>query len=644
VVRINIVNAKNLIYGDTLNSYVKITCLTSGIEYGKTKDRKNINPVWNQVFYIPIYDINKKFKIQVYNNNNNNNNKHVSLGFYILDLKDLIKGKRMDLEHDLIKPKNNILRIPLRSNNGKIHFVANFYSSSELERTTKTTKFYKTTITFYNLCNLITRQCKDGSFEITYELVKLFNFNSKDELIKAITVIIKDDEKVKAFHVDIWGTVLIKGNLISFIDTTIYNFINYIKYFNRILNIFRNSLPTALFKTLLWNDDDENYLPYSNDMDWMKTYNKAKAYLKKIETDVETKKNLRNLAKKFINEHFKINKEELLASWFGEAIRSATGVESQSPQTTKNKLEAIKSFLAKILEETAGSLSDKLRAFAIPQKRTGSSNKIVSKEDFNIESGSNETKKEMEKYEVVVKCGESGVVATKTSTRTEDAYGSFEFSSDTIINILPEEITQEEIVEKADTVIDNQPDQYEEKSEKAEKYLKTELESEEKIKELLETTGTIVVEHANKKVIKEKADKLVVEEIQETITEEESIEVMEIQNNDGSFEKISDKITEKLGITTKEINLSIISNTDERVKKLDTKVLVTFLTLAYCNKVLCKYQSKFKAQIEKARSWLHTQVNDEKLEKGLLEFCEKIIVEKVFDKKKEISCFGDIPK
>jgi len=53
-----------------------------------------------------------------------------------------------------------------------------------------------------------------------------------------------------------------------------------------------------------------------------------------------------------------------------------------------------------------------------------------------------------------------------------------------------------------------------EKVTKAEKYLKTELGSEEKIKELLEKTDTVVVDHATKKVIKEKADQTVVQEIQ----------------------------------------------------------------------------------------------------------------------------------
>ncbi|GBB85012.1 hypothetical protein RclHR1_01160006 [Rhizophagus clarus] len=176
-----------------------------------------------------------------------------------------------------------------------------------------------------------------------------------------------------------------------------------------------------------------------------------------------------------------------------------------------------------------------------------------------------------------------------------------------------------------------------EKVEKAEKYLKTELGSDEKINELLEKTDTVVVEHATKKIIKEKADQSVVKEIQETVTEEEITEVIEVQNNEGSYEKISDKITEKLGEITTENISSSVRIPDERVKKLDTKVWNTFITIAYSNKVLGKHKPKLTNQNEKALAWLHTQINDEKLEKDILESCEKIVVERVSNKKKESS-------
>ncbi|PKC13639.1 hypothetical protein RhiirA5_410368, partial [Rhizophagus irregularis] len=174
-----------------------------------------------------------------------------------------------------------------------------------------------------------------------------------------------------------------------------------------------------------------------------------------------------------------------------------------------------------------------------------------------------------------------------------------------------------------------------EKVAKAEKYLKTELGSDEKIKELLKKTDTAVVDLATKKVkkvIKEKADQVIVEKIQGAVTEKDITEVIETQNNDGSYKKISDQITEKLGITIIENISSSIHIIDERVRKFDTKVWNTFITIAYCNKVL----GKWIVQIEKARAWLHAQIENEKLENKILESCEKVI-EEVYSKKKELS-------
>ncbi|CAB4405260.1 unnamed protein product [Rhizophagus irregularis] len=110
-----------------------------------------------------------------------------------------------------------------------------------------------------------------------------------------------------------------------------------------------------------------------------------------------------------------------------------------------------------------------------------------------------------------------------------------------------------------------------EKVAKAEKYLKTELGSEEKIKELLEKTDTVVVDHAAKKVIKEKADQSVIQEIQETVTEEEITKVIEIQNKEGSYEKYLTKLpknldSEKVAEASKKEALKEIQITPEITK------------------------------------------------------------------------------
>ncbi|RGB29734.1 hypothetical protein C1646_311063 [Rhizophagus diaphanus] len=132
---------------------------------------------------------------------------------------------------------------------------------------------------------------------------------------------------------------------------------------------------------------------------------------------------------------------------------------------------------------------------------------------------------------------------------------------------------------------------------------------------------------------------IIIKRVQESVTVEESIKVIETQTKEGSYEKISDKITDKLGIiTTENISTSILNaiGPDERIKKFDTKIWNTVITIAYCNKMLGKHKSKWYTPNEKARAWLYEQIKDEELIIEILESCEKVIVEKVFNKKKEL--------
>ncbi|PKC13741.1 hypothetical protein RhiirA5_495890, partial [Rhizophagus irregularis] len=730
VARINIVNVKNL-NSDTLD--VRITCLESGNKYSKTHVCENINSKWNQVFYIPIYNIDKKLKIRVCGDIAFF--KSISLGSYIFNPKNFIEGKKLDLEHDLIKPKNSILPRP---NKGNLRFDADFYSFSNREFTTKTTKFSKTIIFFYSLCNLITQ---NDSVKLD-KLVILFNFNSEKELKELIKTFVDtiNDEKVKT--------------------------------------ISDNILIAALFKASLWNEKD--YVPYMNHVMW-NSYNIYENYLKTIDKDIEER--LYNLAKKFIIKHFKTS-ESSWVSWVGEAIQSATIDVSQSTKIKKSKL--IKKFAVKFAEEfvikftdlvrlklkpesakklvsykvdvTIGSLHEQTKdslgknttdtvvstlinlksetTIVENQKPDGSikldktvsdqinissdniqssiqtygvSDKLksvpknvwetaLSLRYLTITSQSQDQHKEQsekaKKYlieelkdeklveEILttsekiivdqsVKKGKEDAVSTiKSSTTTEKAKeivssqkedGSLELT-DTVSKALDVESNEslvssiktyfigkgtkapenKKVIDTAITLsflrntssTDSSPE-LKEKVAKAEKYLKTELGSEEKIKELLEKTDTVVVDHAAKKVIKEKAEQTIVQEIQKTVTEEEITKVIEIQNKEGSYEKISDQITEKLGEITTENISSSVRITDERVKNLDTKVWDTFITIAYCNKMLGKHQSKMTTQKERALAWLRTQIKDEKLEKEILESCEKLVVEKAFNKKKE---------
>jgi hypothetical protein len=275
VARINIIKAKNLMKSDSWfgggasDPYVKITNVVNNLEYGHTRIvYNNINPAWNQVFYIPIYDLNDKFKFQIFDYNAFF--KHTSLGFYILDLKDIVKV----LGDGSVQGKELKLECSLGSSKGKLSFVADFRSFSEQELTT--TKISKTTITIRHLYLLTTYHRQDGGFELTDKLAALLNFNSKEELITSFTTFVQNDEQVKALHVDIWATVLV----------------------------------TAFLKSLLWQHKHE----------WMTTYTKAENYLSETVTDIDTDERLYNLANKFVIERFNITE------WESEDQKKSLGV------------------------------------------------------------------------------------------------------------------------------------------------------------------------------------------------------------------------------------------------------------------------------------------------------------------------------
>ncbi|CAI2184396.1 5980_t:CDS:2, partial [Funneliformis geosporum] len=218
IARININKAKNLMQADSWfgggasDPYLRITSVSTGWEYGETRIVYNtINPEWEQVFYIPIYDLSDKFKLQVYDYNAFF--KHVLLGYYVLDLKDFIKvlgngtieGKHLDLDSNLTLKG---------SSKGKLQFTADFNSFSQAEtESITTTTISKTTITIRHLYLLMTYQRQDGCFEITDNVASLFNFSSKDELLQAFTAHVQKDDHVKALHVDVWSSALITALL-----------------------------------------------------------------------------------------------------------------------------------------------------------------------------------------------------------------------------------------------------------------------------------------------------------------------------------------------------------------------------------------------------------------------------------------------
>ncbi|CAG8806310.1 9779_t:CDS:1, partial [Racocetra fulgida] len=135
IVRIEIICAKNLkptdsfFAGDATDPYVRISNIATSWVYGDSRViYNNLNPVWEQVFYIPIYDVHEQFNLQVFNYNTFFEN--TLLGSYTFDLKSIIKelpngsyeGKQLNLDANLTYKGVN---------RGQLSFVADFFTLPE---------------------------------------------------------------------------------------------------------------------------------------------------------------------------------------------------------------------------------------------------------------------------------------------------------------------------------------------------------------------------------------------------------------------------------------------------------------------------------------------------------------------------------
>ncbi|CAG8473033.1 16323_t:CDS:10, partial [Dentiscutata erythropus] len=214
IARIEIISAKNLRQADSrlarsaFDPYVKISNLATSWAYGDSRViYNNCDPVWEQVFYIPVYDIHEKFNLQVFDYSAFF--KHKLLGFYIFDLKSVIKefpngsfgGKKLKFDANLTYKG---------SNRGQLSFVADFFSLPEPDKMEAITI---NNASIRHLYLLMTYQSQYGYFELTDSLAKLFNFNPKEELAKTFSDFVQNDEWVRNLDHRIWATVLVTSFL-----------------------------------------------------------------------------------------------------------------------------------------------------------------------------------------------------------------------------------------------------------------------------------------------------------------------------------------------------------------------------------------------------------------------------------------------
>ncbi|CAG8539279.1 12049_t:CDS:2, partial [Cetraspora pellucida] len=277
ITRIEIIRAKNLkqtdswLAGGSVDPYVRITNIATNLVYGDSRViYNNFNPVWEQVLYIPVYDVHENFYLQVFNYNAFFED--TLLGSYIFDLKSIIKElSNGSLEGKQLKLDANLAYKGI--NRGQISFVADFFSLPESD---DSEVINPTTISIRHLYLLVTYQSQYGYFELTCSLARLFNYHSKEELSKATFDFVRKDSVVRSLDNQIWGTVLV----------------------------------TSFLKVLLWRERRE----------WMNIYIRAERWLSENVTDVEVEERLYNYSNKFVIQRFKVTQ------WIDENQQRSLGV------------------------------------------------------------------------------------------------------------------------------------------------------------------------------------------------------------------------------------------------------------------------------------------------------------------------------
>ncbi|CAG8774646.1 22538_t:CDS:2, partial [Gigaspora rosea] len=272
IARIEIVCPTNLGQTDSwlADPYVTVSDLTTSWVYGDLRVIYNeCNPICEQVFYIPVYDIHN-FNLQVFDCNAFLKDK--LLGFYIFDLESIIK-ELLNGSYEVKKLKVDVNLTYEGSNRGKLSFFVHYFLLSELEDLEIITT---TNVTIRHLYPLMSYQNKYGYFELTDILARLFNFFSKKELIKSFSDFVQKDERVRSLDHKIWGTALV----------------------------------TSFFKVLLWS---ERY-------DWMNVNNRAESWLSENVANSEIEERLYNYSYKFVIRHFKVTQ------WVDENQQRSVGV------------------------------------------------------------------------------------------------------------------------------------------------------------------------------------------------------------------------------------------------------------------------------------------------------------------------------
>ncbi|KAF0562114.1 vWA-like protein [Gigaspora margarita] len=255
VIRIELVCAKDL---KNIDSSTKGKCYVRVFDEDKEIIARtnfidnNLNPIWNEVHYLPVKKIGDKFLLDVMNYN----------------MKDESLGNcHFEVTRDLIKEstQNDIIICEKLSVEGQIHYKAKFFSLEPIPQPTpdflKNLKEKPFNLSTFYL--IVTLQKPNGSFPSSDKLANLFGYESPVKLLDLYKSHCYEDH-ILVINQTVWTTSMIMW------------FLQYI------LKEYRS--------------------------EWFCVYKRATQYIRKeIHCNLETEKTLLSIGEKVVNEIFDIN-------------------------------------------------------------------------------------------------------------------------------------------------------------------------------------------------------------------------------------------------------------------------------------------------------------------------------------------------
>ncbi|CAG8647830.1 13738_t:CDS:2, partial [Dentiscutata heterogama] len=174
---------------------------------------------------------------------------------------------------------------------------------------------------------------------------------------------------------------------------------------------------------------------------------------------------------------------------------------------------------------------------------------------------------------------------------------------------------------------------WEDKYNKARKYLSKQIGDAAVEKELLDCSDKYVVDNVTKKVEKDHKKDAAITIVQEAASPEKHKEIVSKQKDDGSIE-LDDTVCKELDFPKEDIITTIQKNITNKKLQLPQlpSLLSTAVNLSYLKNAASQYEGKWRDKYNKARKYLSKQIGDKNAEEELIKFADEYVVDKLTDK------------